>query len=59
MALPDLTKISSAFEGDFSSGLNVESALAAKAVAGGTARDTVRKACEQLENYLTKLGAKT
>jgi argininosuccinate lyase len=59
MTLPDLKKISPVFEGDFSSALNVESALAAKAVAGGTARESVRKACEQLENHLTKLGAKT
>jgi len=36
--------------------LNVEAALAAKNVAGGTARDRVRTACEELEIKLNDLG---
>jgi argininosuccinate lyase len=56
--LSDLKKLSPAFEDDFSDGLNVESALAAKSGPGGTARESVRAACEEIENKLTKLGAK-
>jgi argininosuccinate lyase len=58
LPLAELKKISPVFEEDFPKGLNVECALAAKAVPGGTARESVRKACEQLEQELTKLGAK-
>jgi argininosuccinate lyase len=58
LPLSQLKKLSPAFENDFSNGLNVESALAAKSVAGGTARETVRAACKELENKLTKLGVK-
>jgi len=56
--LSELKKLSPAFGDDFSDGLNVESALAAKSVPGGTARESVRAACEEIENKLTKLGAK-
>jgi argininosuccinate lyase len=56
--LSDLKTLSPAFEDDFSDGLNVESALAAKSGPGGTARESVRAACEEIENKLTKLGAK-
>jgi argininosuccinate lyase len=56
--LSELKKLSPAFEDDFSDGLNLESALAAKSVLGGTARESVRAACEELEKKLTKLGAK-
>jgi argininosuccinate lyase len=56
--LSDLKTLSPAFEDDFSDGLNVESALAAKSGPGGTARKSVRAACEEIENKLTKLGAK-
>jgi argininosuccinate lyase len=56
--LSELKKLSPAFEDDFSDGLNVEAALATKSVPGGTARESVRAACEELENKLTKLGAK-
>jgi argininosuccinate lyase len=55
--LTELKKISPLFDDDFSTGLNVESALAAKAVPGGTARASVRKACEQLEQRLKDPGA--
>ena len=58
LPLSELKKLSPAFEDDFSNGLNVESALAAKSVSGGTARESVRAACEELEKKLTKLGAK-
>src|ERR1700737_1931944 len=60
-ALPwsELKKLSPAFEDDFFDGLNVEAALAAKSVPGGTARESVRAACKELANKLTKLGAKS
>jgi argininosuccinate lyase len=58
LPLSELKKLSSAFEDDFSDGLNVEAALASKSVPGGTARESVREACKELENKLTKLGAK-
>jgi argininosuccinate lyase len=56
LPLAELQKISPVFDGDFPKGLNVESALAAKAVPGGTARESVRKACEKLEKELAKPG---
>jgi len=59
LPLSELKKLSPAFEDDFFDGLNVESALAAKSVPGGTARQSVRAACEELEKKLTKLGAKS
>jgi argininosuccinate lyase len=58
LPLSELKKLSPVFEDDFFNGLNVESALAAKSVPGGTARESVRAACEELEKNLTKLGAK-
>ncbi len=57
LPLAELKKSSPLFEDDFSAGLNVESALAAKAVSGGTARACVRKACEKLEQQLSNPGA--
>ena len=59
LPLSELKKLSSVFEDDFFEGLNVESALAAKSVPGGTARESVRATCEELERKLTKLGAKS
>lgn len=56
-SLTDLKKLSPLFEDDFSAGLNVEAALAAKAVSGGTAHESVGKACEQLEQKLKDRGA--
>jgi argininosuccinate lyase len=53
--LAELQKLSPVFESDFSNGLNVESALAAKVVPGGTSRKSVQQACEHLEKKLTKL----
>ncbi len=61
LPLEDLKKISPAFESDFSDGLNVSAALAAKKVSGGTAPDAVRKAISDMEERLhkktTKIGA--
>lgn len=61
LPIEDLNKISPAFESDFSDGLNINAALAAKKVLGGTALDSVRKAISDLEERLnkktTKLGA--
>ena len=59
LPLSELKKLSSVFEDDFFEGFNVESALAAKSVPGGTARESVRATCEELERKLTKLGAKS
>jgi argininosuccinate lyase len=59
LPLSELKKLSPVFEDDFADGLNLESALAAKSVPGGTARESVREACEELEKKLTKLGAKS
>ena len=58
LSLSELKKLSPVFEDDFFNELNVESALAAKSVPGGTARESVRAACEELKKKLTKLGAK-
>lgn len=58
LPLSELKKLSLAFEADFFNGLNVEAALAAKSVSGGTARESVRAACEELEQKLKKMGAK-
>lgn len=55
MPFEELQKISPIFAGDFSSSLNLESSLASKSVPGGTARESVRKACEELEKDLIKL----
>jgi argininosuccinate lyase len=55
LALEELKKLSPVFENDFVNGLNVESALAAKAVPGGTSRESVQQACGHLEKKLTKL----
>jgi argininosuccinate lyase len=61
LPLEDLKEISPVFESDFSDGLNVNAALGAKKVPGGTAPDAVRKAIADLEERLhrktTKIGA--
>jgi argininosuccinate lyase len=61
LPLEDLKTISPAFNPDFSDGLSVDAALAAKKVPGGTAPDSVRKAISDLEERLhrktTKIGA--
>jgi len=58
LPLEDLKKISPAFEADFSVGLNVNAALAAKNVPGGTAPEAVRKAISDLEERLNKKTSK-
>jgi argininosuccinate lyase len=54
LPLEDLKKISPAFEANFSDGLNVAAALAAKKVPGGTAPEAVRQAISDLEERLDK-----
>ena len=54
LPLADLKKISPAFESDFPAGLNVNAALAAKKVPGGTAPESVRKSISDLEERLHK-----
>jgi argininosuccinate lyase len=58
LSLEDLKKISPAFEADFSEGLNVAAALAAKKVPGGTAPEAVRQAISDLEERLNKRASK-
>ncbi len=59
LPLDALKKISPSFEADFSDGLNVDAALAAKKVPGGTAPESVRKAISDLEERLNKKTSKT
>jgi len=59
MPLEALKKISPAFETDFAKSLNVEAALAAKKVPGGTAPESVRAAIADLEGRLNKKANKT
>jgi argininosuccinate lyase len=59
LPLEALKKISPAFEADFATGLNVEAALAAKKVPGGTAPESVRAAIADLEGRLDKKVTKT
>jgi argininosuccinate lyase len=58
MRVEDLKKIAPAFESDFSDGLNVQTALAAKKVPGGTAPEAVGKAISDLEERLNKKNGK-
>jgi len=58
LSFEDLKKISPAFEANFSDGLNVTRALAAKKVPGGTAPEAVRKAIADLEERLNKRASK-
>jgi argininosuccinate lyase len=58
LPLEDLQGISPAFEANFSDGLNVAAALAAKKVPGGTAPEAVRKAIADLEERLHKRASK-
>ena len=57
LPLEELQKISPAFAADFSRGLTVEAALAAKNVPGGTSPEAVRAAITELQNRLSKRGA--
>ncbi len=57
LPLETLQKISPSFGADFVASLNVNSALAAKSVPGGTAPNSVRAAIADLDSRLLKLGA--
>jgi argininosuccinate lyase len=59
LPLEDLKKYSPAFDTDFSRGLNVEAALNAKNVPGGTAPQSVRAAIADLEARLNRKATKT
>lgn len=55
LCLADIKKISPLFGEDFLQGPSVETAIASKAVPGGTAEEQVRAAIAQLEQKLTQL----
>jgi argininosuccinate lyase len=59
LPLETLKKISPAFASDFASSLNLDAALAAKKVPGGTAPECVRAAIADLEGRLNKKATKT
>ena len=52
LPLETLKKLSPAFDADFASSLNVEAALSAKKVPGGTAPDSVRAAIADLQQRI-------
>jgi len=52
LSMTDIEKLSPLFGDDFLKGISVESAIAAKAVPGGTAEESVRAAIVQLEGKL-------
>src|SRR5216684_335494 len=54
LPLEELRKISPAFDSDFSNGLTVEAALAAKSVPGGTSESSVRAALAEFESRWPK-----
>jgi argininosuccinate lyase len=58
LSLEDVQKISPLFEKDFLEGPSVESAIATKAVPGGTATESVRAAIAELQNRIAKLNDK-
>jgi argininosuccinate lyase len=58
LPLEQLKKISPAFDSDFSKGLTVDAALAAKNVPGGTSPESVRAAIADLESRLQKISLK-
>jgi argininosuccinate lyase len=55
LSLEAVRKISPLFEEDFLAGPSVESAIATKAVPGGTATEPVRAAIAELQNRITNL----
>src|SRR6202171_4082643 len=59
LPLETLKNISPAFGADFRSSLNLDAALAAKKVPGGTAPECVRAVIADLERRLTKKASKT
>ena len=58
LAMTDIKKLSPLFGDDFLEGISVESAIAAKAVPGGTAEGSVRAAIIQLEQNLKERESK-
>ena len=58
LSLADVQKISPLFEKDFLQGPSVESAIASKAIPGGTAEESVRAAIAKLELKLKTLETK-
>jgi argininosuccinate lyase len=58
LSLEDVRKVSPLFEKDFLDGPSVESAIATKTVAGGTAPEPVRAAIADLQNRITQLNIK-
>jgi argininosuccinate lyase len=59
LSLETLKQISPALKADFASSLNLDAALAAKKVPGGTAPECVRAAIADLEGRLNKKATKT
>jgi argininosuccinate lyase len=57
LPLPELQKIAPEIGADFAKSLNVEAALAAKKVPGGTSPDSVRAAIADLEKKIRGIGA--
>ena len=58
LPLETLKKIAPELEADFTSGLSVDAALAAKKVPGGTAPESVRTAISDLQDRIAKLSSK-
>ena len=55
LSVSDIQKLSPLFGDDFLEGISVENAIAAKAVPGGTAEDSVRAAITELEEKLEQM----
>jgi argininosuccinate lyase len=58
LSLEEVQSISPVFQKDFLDGPSVESAIATKAVPGGTALESVRAAIAELQNRISKLHTK-
>ena len=58
LSLEDVKRISPLFDDDFLEAPSVENSIAGKSVLGGTAPESVRAAITNLQNRITKLGAK-
>ncbi len=58
LSLEDVKRISPLFGDDFLEAPSVENSIAGKSVLGGTAPESVRAAITNLQNRITKLGAK-
>jgi len=58
LSMVDIKKLSPLFADDFLEGISVESAIAAKAVPGGTSEESVRAAIRKLEQKLNQMETK-